>query len=154
MDRERGNRKCRRNSESREFRTQRGQFAAGAGDIVALSLILTGTGYAYWTDTLNVTTKATTGDLEVTFADLGLYAQYANETKANGWSIVDGVGETSYVADAKGQYTTGSTQVMNNDNDDTDSQGKSLIITMDLDWEQFNVGKDTGNANILEEQNR
>lgn len=39
-----------------------------AGGIVALSLILTGTGYAYWTDTLNVTTKATTGDLEVTFA--------------------------------------------------------------------------------------
>ena len=51
-----------------------------AGGIVALSLILTGTGYAYWTDTLNVTTKATTGDLEVTFADLGLYAQYADET--------------------------------------------------------------------------
>ena len=325
-----------------------------AGGIVALSLILTGTGYAYWTDTLNVTTKATTGDLEVTFADLGLYAQYANETKANGWSIVDGIGETSYVADdffmrgtdyntiakdgsieqyrenaknynnvdfdaklvdaaaikkdvgdyttantngsdkieitvnkmypgyaqafrsdilnvgdiaaklsnvkftvgsdepslteaakamlgvavfinqeqyhpaggqngenvfklakalnlgedayftvggvefvrlsaleqadpevlrtalehaeilcspatdnrmdlfmgvamdpdAKGQYTTGSTEIMNHDNDDADSQGKSVIITMDLDWDQFNVGKDTENANILVEQNR
>ena len=70
-----------------------------AGGILALSLILTGTGYAYWTDSLNVTTKATTGDLEVTFADLGLYAQYANETRANGWSIVDGIGDTSYVAD-------------------------------------------------------
>ena len=70
-----------------------------AGGIVALSLILTGTGYAYWTDTLNVTTKATTGDLEVTFADLGLYAQYANETKTDGWSIVDGIGDTGYVAD-------------------------------------------------------
>lgn len=69
------------------------------GGILALSLILTGTGYAYWTDTLNVTTKATTGDLEVTFADLGLYAQYANETRANGWSIVDGIGDTSYVSD-------------------------------------------------------
>ncbi len=70
-----------------------------AGGILALSLILTGTGYAYWTDSLNVTTKATTGDLEVTFADLGLYAQYANETRADGWSIVDGIGDTSYVAD-------------------------------------------------------
>lgn len=70
-----------------------------AGGIVALSLILTGTGYAYWTDSLNVTTKATTGNLDVTFADLGLYAQYDNEVKPDGWSIVDGIGETGYVAD-------------------------------------------------------
>lgn len=66
------------------------------GGIVALSLILVGTGYAYWTDTLNVTTKATTGDLDVTFVDLGLYAQYGNEASPNNdftgyWSIVDGV---------------------------------------------------------------
>lgn len=69
------------------------------GGIMALSLILTGTGYAYWTDTLNVTTKATTGDFAVTFADLGLYAQYGNETMADGWSIVDGIGENGYVND-------------------------------------------------------
>lgn len=66
------------------------------GGIVALSLILAGTGYAYWTDTLNVTTKATTGDLDVTFVDLGLYAQYDNEANdsnvfTKNWSIVDGV---------------------------------------------------------------
>ena len=66
------------------------------GGIVALSLILVGTGYAYWTDTLNVTTKATTGDLDVTFVDLGLFAQYGNEASPNNdftgnWSIVDGV---------------------------------------------------------------
>lgn len=61
------------------------------GGIVALSLILTGTGYAYWTDTLNVTTKATTGELDVTFVDLGLYAQYKNEMFSGGWSIVDGI---------------------------------------------------------------
>jgi len=67
--------------------------------IVALSLILAGTGYAYWTDTLNVTTKATTGDFDVTFVDLGLYAQYQNETLPSGWSIVDGVGENGYVDD-------------------------------------------------------
>lgn len=59
--------------------------------VLALSLILVGTGYAYWTDTLNVTTKATTGDLDVTFVDLGAYAQYANETQTNGWTIIDGI---------------------------------------------------------------
>ena len=42
--------------------------------VLALSLVLVGTGYAYWTDTLNVTTKATTGGLDVTFVDLGAYA--------------------------------------------------------------------------------
>ncbi len=72
------------------------------GGMVALSLILTGTGYAYWTDSLNVTTKATTGEMEVSFVDLGLYAQYANETKANGWSIVDGIerdGNNGFIPD-------------------------------------------------------
>lgn len=62
--------------------------------VLAFSMILTGTGYAYWTDTLNVTTKATTGDLDVTFVDFGLYAQYNNElgaAKENGWSIIDGI---------------------------------------------------------------
>ena len=48
------------------------------GGLLALSMVLAGTGYAYWTDTLNVTTKATTGDFGMTFADLGLYAQYGN----------------------------------------------------------------------------
>lgn len=71
--------------------------------ILALALILMGTGYAFWTDTLNVTTKATTGDMDVTFVDLGLYAQYDNEYGGNAvagdnWSIVDGVGDDGYVA--------------------------------------------------------
>ncbi|MGP1567600.1 MAG: SipW-dependent-type signal peptide-containing protein [Peptoanaerobacter stomatis] len=70
------------------------------GGIVALSLVLAGTGYAYWTDSLNVTTKATTGDFGVQFVDLGLYAQYTNETlQGGGWSIVDGIGDDGYVAD-------------------------------------------------------
>ena len=69
------------------------------GGVLALSLVLAGTGYAYWTDSLNVTTKATTGDFGVQFVDLGLYAQYGNETVQGGWSIVDGVGESGYVAD-------------------------------------------------------
>lgn len=67
--------------------------------VLALCMVLVGTGYAYWTDTLNVTTKATTGDLDVTFVDLGAYAQYDNEgAETNGWwSIIDGIGEDGYV---------------------------------------------------------
>ena len=60
--------------------------------VLALCMVLIGTGYAYWTDTLNVTTKATTGDLDVTFVDLGAYAQYANEeVEGDNWSIIDGI---------------------------------------------------------------
>ena len=70
------------------------------GGLLALSMVLAGTGYAYWTDTLNVTTKATTGDFGMTFADLGLYAQYGNEMTPNGWSIVDGIGDKAYVNDS------------------------------------------------------
>lgn len=62
------------------------------GSVLALSLVLAGTGYAYWTDTLSINTKATTGEFGVKFADLGLYAQYDNEIFQDGsWSIVDGV---------------------------------------------------------------
>ncbi|WZL79071.1 signal peptide protein [Eubacteriales bacterium mix99] len=67
--------------------------------ILAMTLILAGIGYAYWTDTLQVNTKATTGDLDVTFVDLGLYAQYGSDELVNGsdWSIIDGVGDNGYV---------------------------------------------------------
>lgn len=64
---------------------------AMVGGILALSLVLAGTGYAYWTDTLNVTTKAATGDLDITFVDLGLYAQYSNDDMGD-WSVYDGIG--------------------------------------------------------------
>jgi len=74
--------------------------------ILAVALILMGTGYAYWTDSLNVTTKANTGDLDVTFADFGLYAQYDadhySKNQAN-WSIIDGYnhGDTDgYISDS------------------------------------------------------
>ena len=70
------------------------------GGLLALSLVLAGTGYAYWTDTLNVTTRATTGDFSMMFADLGLYAQYGNETLPSGWSVVDGIGDSGYVDDS------------------------------------------------------
>lgn len=64
---------------------------AMVGGILALSLVLAGTGYAYWTDTLNVTTKAATGNLDVTFVDLGLFAQYSDDNMSD-WSIYDGIG--------------------------------------------------------------
>lgn len=67
--------------------------------IVALALVLVGTGYAYWADKLTVTTKATTGDMEVKFLDLGLYAQYGNEQyNVGNWSIIDGIGDTGFVS--------------------------------------------------------
>lgn len=57
--------------------------------ILVLSMILLGTGYAYWTHSLHVTTTATTGDLNVKFLDLTLYGNYEDE---GGWTIFDGVG--------------------------------------------------------------
>ena len=70
------------------------------GGIVALGLVLAGTGYASWTDSLNVTPTATTGDFGVRFVDLGLYGQYSDETmKGAGWSIVDGIDESGFVGD-------------------------------------------------------
>ena len=66
--------------------------------VLALTLILAGTGYAYWTDTLSLKAKATTGDLEMKFVDLGLYAQYANEENhSQNWTIVDDVGDKGYL---------------------------------------------------------
>ena len=66
------------------------------GGAVALSLVLAGTGYAYWTDALTVSSKVTTGNMQVKFLDLGLYAQYSDEDK--GWSIVDGIDDSGYTA--------------------------------------------------------
>ena len=72
------------------------RLIAGA---LALSMVLAGTGYAYWTDSLNITTTASTGDLDVTFADLGLYAQFPSDTPSNGfgktWAIIDGFTENN-----------------------------------------------------------
>lgn len=69
------------------------------GGVLALGLVLAGTGYAYWTDSVNVMTKATTGDFGIKFVDLGLYGQYSDETaNGTGWAIVDGIGDTGYVA--------------------------------------------------------
>lgn len=67
--------------------------------ILVLSSILMGTGYAYWADSLTIDTKATTGELEVKFIDLGLYKQYnvdlpEGATGSGYWSLIDGVDRT------------------------------------------------------------
>lgn len=68
------------------------RFIAGA---LALCMIMAGTGYAYWADALNITTKATTGNLNVKFMDLAMYARYGDE--ATGWAIIDGVPTQGFV---------------------------------------------------------
>ncbi len=62
------------------------RFIAG---VLALSMLLMGTGYAYWTKKLDIQTTATTGRLDVKFTDLSLYGKYSDE---NGWRIINGVG--------------------------------------------------------------
>lgn len=73
-------------------KTSKKSVIAGA---LALAMVLTGTGYAAWTNTLKIKARATTGEFEVRFADLGLYAQYGDERY--GWSIVDGIGDKGYL---------------------------------------------------------
>lgn len=58
-------------------------------------MVLAGTGYAYWTDSLNITTNATSGNMDVKFMDLGLMAQYNDGNY--GWSIIDGIGNDGAV---------------------------------------------------------
>jgi len=55
--------------------------------------------------------------------------------------------------DKDGAYTTGSTENLKKDNDDTKSQNKGVEIGIDFLWDQFNVGKDEGKPNILKNQN-
>lgn len=55
--------------------------------------------------------------------------------------------------DAQGKYTTGISENRVVSNDDGKSQSKGIKLSMDLLWDQFNVGKDAGKGNILIEQN-
>jgi len=54
--------------------------------------------------------------------------------------------------DAEGVYTTGTSAKMT-DKDDAESQNKEINVAIKLLWDQFNVGKDAGNPNILKKQN-
>jgi len=69
---------------------KRRRFIAG---ILVLSMLLMGTGYAYWTDKLDIKTTVSTGELKVKFLDLALYGQYDYTDDETGWSIIDGVTE-------------------------------------------------------------
>lgn len=113
--------------------------------VLALSLVLVGTGYAYWTDTLNVTTKATTGDLDVTFVDLGAYAQYGNEYDEGDWSIIDGIGTGFVGADFFERGTNTYNDVFGNpDNREEYYEHAAGFNSIEMDAELQNSGDPLG----------
>lgn len=57
--------------------------------VVACATLFLGMGYAFWTSSLQIDTTATTGELNVTFCDLAVYGQYADERE--GWAIFTGI---------------------------------------------------------------
>ncbi len=65
--------------------------------VLACAMLFLGMGYAYWTDSLQIDTAVTTGELEVKFVDLALYGQYASPDNEFSWAIIDGVGSPGYV---------------------------------------------------------
>ena len=65
--------------------------------VLACAMLFLGMGYAYWTDSLQIDTAVTTGELEVKFVDLALYGQYAGQDNEASWAIIDGVGSPGYV---------------------------------------------------------
>ncbi|HHU17984.1 MAG TPA: signal peptide protein [Clostridiales bacterium] len=67
--------------------------------VLACATLFLGMGYAYWTDSLQLETTATTGELEVKFVDLALYGQYAGADNETGWAIVDGIAPNGYTVD-------------------------------------------------------
>lgn len=78
-------------------KTSKKSIIAGS---LAFIMILSGTGYAVWTENLVIQSRAMTGEFEVKFVDLGVYAQYGDKREKDAaWSIVDGIGETGYIKD-------------------------------------------------------
>ena len=67
--------------------------------VLACATLFLGMGYAYWTDSLQIDTTATTGELEVSFIDLAVYGQYAGQDHEDGWAIVDGIGDDGVTPD-------------------------------------------------------
>lgn len=67
--------------------------------VLACAMLLLGMGYAYWTDSLQIDTSVSTGELDVRFIDLAMYGQYAGADNEYGWAIVDGVGTPGYTPD-------------------------------------------------------
>ena len=55
--------------------------------------------------------------------------------------------------DAEGVYTTGSTDKLNTNNDDRDSENEEAVVVINFLWDQFNAGKKIEGTNILKEQN-
>lgn len=124
---------------------------AMVGGLLALSLVLAGTGYAYWTDTLNVTTKAATGDLDVTFVDLGLYAQYDND-KMGDWSVFDGIGSQGYASklffnnNGKDYSPANHNSIVGPGGDETSANGQYRTRANGYNEAAFTAGYDNGQA--------
>jgi len=74
--------------------------------VLACAMLFLGMGYAYWTDSLQIDTAVTTGELDVRFVDLALFGQYPDE---DGWAIFDGVdGDGFDLADTRWNNKPGS----------------------------------------------
>lgn len=61
--------------------------------VLACCMLFMGMGYAYWTDSLQIDTTATTGELDVKFVDLASYGQYPDE---HGWAFFDGIDDNGF----------------------------------------------------------
>ncbi len=64
--------------------------------VLACALLFLGMGYAYWTDSLQVDTSVSTGELDVKFVDLGVMGVYGNDFdgvdfEGAKWTIFDGI---------------------------------------------------------------
>ncbi|MEL7656411.1 MAG: hypothetical protein AAGU75_10945 [Bacillota bacterium] len=65
--------------------------------VLACATLFLGMGYAFWTSSLQIDTTATTGELDVTFCDMALYGQYADEN--DGWAIFTGIPGNEFTPD-------------------------------------------------------
>ena len=61
--------------------------------VLACAMLFLGMGYAYWTDSLQIDTAVTTGELNVKFIDLALYGQYGAPDNEGSWAIINGVND-------------------------------------------------------------
>lgn len=55
--------------------------------VVACATLFLGMGYAFWTNSLQISTTADTGELKVKFVDLDYFGAYSDE---NGWAVFTG----------------------------------------------------------------
>ena len=96
--------------------------------VLACATLFLGMGYAYWTDSLQIDTTATTGELNVKFCDMAVYGQYGDED--NTWAIFDGIGNTG--------STPFSPQMFFDRGNETNANGLYNIIATQEDLTAYN----------------